>query len=44
MVDAMTAAAPHFTGVIWQRTKDRQCFVTIPHRIRDYDRFTPGMP
>ena len=36
--------APHFTGAVWQRSKDHQCFVTIPHRIRDYDRFTPGTP
>ena len=34
----------HFTGAVWQRSKDRQCFVSIPHRIRDYDQFTPGTP
>lgn len=39
----MTAAA-HFTATVWQRTKDRQRFVTIPHRVRDYDLFVPGTP
>lgn len=28
-------AAPHFTATVWQRTKDRQCFITIPHRNHD---------
>ncbi len=26
---------PHFFGNIWQRTKDRQCFVTVPERKQD---------
>jgi len=34
-------AAPHFFGVVWERKKDRQCFVSIPRRIRDFDRFVP---
>lgn len=33
--------APHFYGDVWQR-KDRQCFVTIPHRINDFEQFKPG--
>lgn len=26
---------PHFFGTIWQRTKDRQCFVTVPDHEQD---------
>jgi|LGVF01.1.fsa_nt_gb hypothetical protein len=26
---------PHFFGTVWQRTKDMQCFVTIPERKHD---------
>lgn len=26
---------PHFFGVVWQRTKDRNCFVTVPARRQD---------
>lgn len=24
--------SPHFYGTVWRRTKDRQCFVTVPER------------
>ena len=34
----------HFTATVWQRTKDNQCFVTIPRRNQYYDLFPPGKP
>lgn len=35
---------PHFFGVVWQRTKDRQCFVSIPRRTKDFERFVADAP
>lgn len=35
---------PHFYAVVWQRTKDQQCFVTIPRRTKDFARFVADAP
>lgn len=35
--------APHFYGVIWERARDHQCFVSIPRRTKDYERFEIGI-
>ncbi len=32
---------PHFYGTIWKR-KDQQCFVSIPRRHPDFERFKPA--
>ncbi len=28
----MSPAAPHFFGAVWERSKDHQCFVTVPDK------------
>ena len=33
---------PHFFTTVWKRNKDQQCFVSVPHRIQEYERFEPG--